>query len=124
MGLLRAERRRAGLGGRELERPTRDVADPQRPHELEAGQPSQVLAMRFPQLPVLGLLADDGVLHNGVAEVVHHRRNGEDATHRSYSFFPRWFAWLATARYLQPPIQSPERQPTPIHNRASSCDRS
>ena len=79
VGLLKAERRRAGLGGRELEGPTRNVADPQRPHELEAGQPSQVLGVPFPQLRVLGLLADDGVLHDGVAEVIHHRRDGEDA---------------------------------------------
>ncbi len=35
MGLLKAERSRAGLGGHELERPTRNVADPQRPHKLE-----------------------------------------------------------------------------------------
>lgn len=40
VGLFKAERRRAGLGGLELERPTRDVADPQRPHKFEAGQPS------------------------------------------------------------------------------------
>ena len=40
VGLFKAERRRAGLGGCELERPTRNVADPQRPHKLEAGQPS------------------------------------------------------------------------------------
>jgi hypothetical protein len=33
----------------------------------------------FPQLRVLGLLADDGVLHDGVAEVIHYRRDGEDA---------------------------------------------
>jgi hypothetical protein len=42
-----------------LEGPTRDVGDPQRPHELEAGQPAQVLGVPFPQLRVLGLLADD-----------------------------------------------------------------
>jgi hypothetical protein len=33
----------------------------------------------FPQLRVFGLLADDGVLHDGVAEVIHHRGDGEDA---------------------------------------------
>jgi len=37
MGLLKAERRRAGHGGSELEAPARNVADPQRAHELEAG---------------------------------------------------------------------------------------
>ena len=40
MGLLKTERNLAGPGGRELEGPTRNVADPQRSHELEAGQPS------------------------------------------------------------------------------------
>ena len=81
MSLLKAERRRAGLGGRELEGPTRNVADPQRSHELEAGQPSQVLGVPFPQLRVLGLLADDGILHDGVAEVIDHRGDG-DKHHR------------------------------------------
>jgi hypothetical protein len=33
----------------------------------------------FSQLRVLGLLADDRVFHYGVAEVIHHRRDGEDA---------------------------------------------
>ena len=79
MSLLKAERRLAGLGGGELEGPTRSVADPQRSHELETGQPSQVLGVPFPQLRVLGLLADDGVLHDGVAEVIHHRCDGEGA---------------------------------------------
>ena len=79
MRLLKAERRRAGLGGRELERSTRSVADPQRPHELEAGQPLQILRVPFPQPWVLGLLADDRVLHDGIAEVIDHRRDGEDA---------------------------------------------
>src|SRR5829696_1358158 len=78
VSLLQTERRRAGLGGRELERPTRSVADPQRPHELEAGQSLQVLRVPVPQRRVLGLLADDGVLHDGVAEVIHYRRDGED----------------------------------------------
>jgi hypothetical protein len=32
----------------------------------------------FPQLWVLGLFADDGVLHDRIAEVVYHRRDGED----------------------------------------------
>ena len=34
--------------------------------------------MPFPQLRVLGLLADDRVFHDRVAEVIHHRRDGED----------------------------------------------
>jgi hypothetical protein len=65
----------------------RNVADPQRPHELEAGEPSQVLGVPFPQLRVLGILTDDGVLYDGVAEMIHHRRDGKDATNRSYRLF-------------------------------------
>ena len=79
VGFLKAERCCAGLGGRELEGPARNIADPQRAHELEAGQPSQVLGVPLPQLRVLRLLADDGVFHDGVAEVIHHRCDGEDA---------------------------------------------
>ena len=92
VGLLKAEWRRAGPGGRELEGPARNVAHPQRPHELEAGQPSQVFGMPFPQLRVLGLLADDGVLHDGVAEVIHHRRDGEDAPEPLVQTFLRIFS--------------------------------
>jgi hypothetical protein len=33
----------------------------------------------FPQLRVLGLLTDNRVFHDGVAEVIHYRRDGEDA---------------------------------------------
>jgi len=42
VGLLKTERRLAGLGGRDLEAPTRNVTDPQRSHELQAGQPCYV----------------------------------------------------------------------------------
>ena len=79
VSLLKAERCCPGLGGRELEGPARNFADPQRAHELEAGQPPQVLGVPFPQLRVLGLLADDWVLYDVVAEVVHHRGYCEDA---------------------------------------------
>ena len=77
VGLFKTEWRRAGLSGRKLERPARNVADPQRSHELEAGQSFQILGMPFPQLRVLGLLTDDRVFHDGIAEVIHHRRDGE-----------------------------------------------
>ena len=60
VGLIKAERRRAGLGGRELEGPPETLQTHIVRNELEAGQPSQVLDMPFPQLRVLGLLADDG----------------------------------------------------------------
>jgi hypothetical protein len=79
MGLLKAERRRAGFGSRELERPARHVADPQGPLELEAGQPCQVLGVPFPQPGVFRLLTDDRVFYDGVAEVIDHRCDGEDA---------------------------------------------
>ena len=39
--------------------------------------------MPFPQLRVFGLLADDGILHDGVAEVIHDRRDREDAAHET-----------------------------------------
>src|SRR6185503_19373434 len=35
VGLLKAKRSLARLGGRELERPARNLGDPQRPHEFE-----------------------------------------------------------------------------------------
>jgi hypothetical protein len=89
MGLLKAEWRLARLGRRELEGAARNVADPECSHEFEAGQPSQVLGMPFPQLRVLGLLADDRVLHHGVAEVIHHRCNGEDASQTFVKTFLR-----------------------------------
>jgi hypothetical protein len=79
VGLFKAERRRAGPGGREFERPTRNIADPQRSHKLEAGQPFQILGVPFPQLRVLGLLTDNRVFHDRVAEVINHRCDGEDA---------------------------------------------
>ena len=80
MGLLKSERCRAGLGGRVLEGSTRNVANPKSSHELEAGQPSQILGVPFRQPRVLGLLPDDGVLHDGIAEVIDHRRDGEDTS--------------------------------------------
>ena len=79
MCLFKAERRGAGLGRVELEWSTRDVANPQGPHKLESGQSSQILCVPCPQLRVLGLLTDDRVFHNGVTEVIHHCRYGEDS---------------------------------------------
>jgi hypothetical protein len=43
----------------------------------------------FPQLRVLGFLADDGVLHDGVAEVIDDRRDGEDAAQSLVQTFVR-----------------------------------
>ena len=87
VGLLKSERRRAGLGGRIREGSTRNVANPKRSHELEAGQPSQIFGVPFRQPRVLGLLPDDGVLHDGIAEVIDHRRDGEDTAQPPYRLF-------------------------------------
>ena len=43
--------------------------------------------MPFPQLGVLGLLADDGILHDGVAEVIDDRGDGKNSARRSYRLF-------------------------------------
>ena len=59
--------------------PPETFAHPKRTHELEAGQPFQILGVPFPQLRVLRLLADDRILDDGIAEVIHHRRDSEDA---------------------------------------------
>lgn len=45
--------------------------------------------MPFPQPRVLGLLADDRVLYDGVAEVIHHRRDGKDAPQPFVQIFIR-----------------------------------
>ena len=57
-----------------------------RPYHRECQQPPGQPATRRRQARraltrsgVLGLLADDWVFHDGVAEVIHHRRDGEDA---------------------------------------------
>ena len=113
MGLLKAKRSIAGLRGRELEGSTRNLADPQRPHELEAGQPSQVLGVPFPQLRVLGLLADDGVLHDGVAEVIHHRCDGEDAAQPLVQTFLRRGLLGLRVRVIRPRQYSPGRRSAP-----------
>ncbi|MBZ0149627.1 MAG: hypothetical protein K8F62_19090, partial [Pseudorhodoplanes sp.] len=45
----------------------------------------------FPQLRILRLLADDWVLHDSIAEVIHHRRDGEDAAQSLVqTFLRRW----------------------------------
>ena len=77
--LLKPERCGAGLGGGKLVGAAGNIADLQRPHELEAGQPAQVSGVPLAQLRVRRLLADDRVLHDSVAEMIHHRSDGEDA---------------------------------------------
>jgi hypothetical protein len=54
------------------------------------------------QLRVLGLLADDGVLHDGVAEVIHHRRDGEDAAQPLVQTFLRHGLLGLRVRVIRP----------------------
>jgi hypothetical protein len=107
VGLLKTERRLARLGGRELEGPTRNAADPESPHELEAGEPFQVLGVPFPQLRVLGLLADDWILDDRVAEVIHHRSDCERHPTDCTGFSRAWLAWPVRTRYPRQPIRPP-----------------
>ena len=63
-----------------LEGSAGDVADPQGAHELQAGQPAQVVGVPLPELRVGRLLTDDRVVHDRVAEMVDDRGDGERAT--------------------------------------------
>ena len=68
-----------GLRARILERPARDVAHPERPHELEAGQSRKLGGVPLTKGRVGGPLPGDRVLDDRVAEVVDDRGDGEDA---------------------------------------------
>src|SRR4029077_4815402 len=72
VSFLKTEWRRTPLRGSELVGTVRNVANPQRSHELKAGQPSEILGVPFRHLRVLELLADDRVFQDGFAEVIHH----------------------------------------------------
>src|SRR5450759_699107 len=80
MGLLQPQVGAPGLRRREGERPARGLAQPQDPHELEPGQAVQLPGAPFIQRVVGRPLADLPVLHDGVAEVVHHGCDGEHTT--------------------------------------------
>src|SRR5512133_733340 len=77
---LQAERSAARYRGDVLLRATGNVADPQGAHEFEARKSAQIVGVPLAEVGVLRLLADDGVLHDRVAEVVNHRCDGEYAT--------------------------------------------
>src|ERR1044072_1763800 len=79
MRLLKAQMSFTRLCWREFERPARDLADQEVSHELEAGQPVQVVRVPFPEGCILRVLSYDGVLHNRVAKVINYRGDGEDA---------------------------------------------
>jgi hypothetical protein len=57
---------------RRNERPARTVIDPERPHELEARQPSQILGVPFHSSGLLDFWPAKGfwVLHHSIAEVI------------------------------------------------------
>jgi hypothetical protein len=80
MGFLETEDGAAWPRGGELERSSRDRADPQGAHEFQAGKPAQVVGVPFAECRILGSLTNDGVLHDRIAEVVNDCRDGEYAT--------------------------------------------
>lgn len=93
-----------------------------RPNGVE---PGQVLGAPFPQLRVLGILADHEIFHDGVAEVIDHRRDGEDAAQPLVQSF-LWHGLLGLrVRVIRPRQYSHrgggQRQPC---DHASSCDSS
>ena len=79
MRFLKAQMNFTRLGCREFERPACDLADPKGSHELESGQPAQVVCVPVPEGWILRVLSHDGVLHNRVAKVVNYCGDGEDA---------------------------------------------
>ena len=101
MGLLKAKRRLTGSRGCVLKGPARNAADPKRPHEFEAGQPSQILGVPFSQLWVLRLLPDNRVLHDGIAEVIDHRRDCEYASQPFVQAFLRYRLLGLGARFIR-----------------------
>jgi hypothetical protein len=80
MGFFQAERGAAWLCRRILLRAAGNFTDPQSAHELEAWKSGEVAGVPLPERRILGLLADNRILHHSVAEMVNHRRDGESAT--------------------------------------------
>jgi hypothetical protein len=83
------------------------------PHELEAGQPCQVLGVPFPQLTVFGVLADDRVLDDGVAEVINDRRDGENAAQSLIQSFFRGAFLSRVAEGFEPAYGGIDRRSKP-----------
>src|SRR6185503_3566857 len=79
MRVLKAQMGFAPFCRREFEGPSRNLADPQGSHELEARQPAQVLRVPFPEGRVLRRLAHDRVLDHCAPEMVVDRDDGKDA---------------------------------------------
>jgi hypothetical protein len=85
---------------------------------LRPGSLAKFLVCHSPQLTVLGFLADDRVLHDGVAEVINDRRDGENAAQAHTEFFQAWFSqpWFAG------PARTPY-QPKPLGLRSAPALR-
>src|SRR5678816_3426599 len=79
MRLFKAQRIFTRLCWREFERSACDLADPKGSHELESGQPAQVVRVPFPESWILRVLSHDGVLHNRIAKVINYCGDGKDA---------------------------------------------
>jgi hypothetical protein len=79
MGFFQAEGGRPWLGAFIFERSTRNVADPQSSHELQTWQSAQLLVVPLSQGGVLGVLPNDGILDDGITEMVDYRGDRKDA---------------------------------------------
>jgi hypothetical protein len=88
MGFLQAKGGRPWLGAFIFERSTRNVADPQSSHELQTWQSAQLLVVPLSQRGILGVLPHDGILDDGIAEVVDY---GGDRENAPESFVERLF---------------------------------
>ena len=80
MSFLQAEGSAPGSRGCKLEGSTRDVADPQGPHEFQARQPAQVVRVPFAEGRIGGSLTNDRILYDRIAEMVDDCRDRECAT--------------------------------------------
>ena len=77
--LFKTQMRLARLGGRELERPAGDTANPQGPLELETRQPAQAIRTPIPKRRILGVLPHDRVLDQRIAELIDDTGDGINA---------------------------------------------
>ena len=73
-------------------------------------EPFQVLGVPFSQLRVLGLLSDNGVLHDSVAEVIHHGCDSKDTAQPFVETFVRLgVPWLGRKHDPAPPERAGRR---------------
>jgi hypothetical protein len=79
MRLLETDRSFSRLGRPLREWPAGDGTNPKRSHELEARQPVEAFSVPLPQGWVVRRFPYGRVVHNRVAEVIHHGCDFEDA---------------------------------------------